>query len=171
MNLTIRWITIGLIWAGALIATYWNIDKIGLIMTEIEKEEVFRLDDSFWSYNSGNISKVLTKRDSLVLPIESIRLGLLSVENSLMALVSKHHFHEVQFESMPEQTGDVGIPINLYFEGPFKEILPWLSTLEQDFPYLPVRHVKITAIPFSKQSKYQFRLYFRYKLSNPEDTT
>lgn len=171
INLTIRWITIGLIWACLPIFTYWNFNKIGLIMATFEKEEVFRMDDNFWTQNSGNISKLLIKRDSLMLPIESIKLGLLSVENSLAALASKHNFSEVQIESMPEQAGAAGIPINLYFEGPFKEILPWLDALQNYFPYLPVKHVKIMAGPLSKQTKFQFRLYFKYKLSNPENRT
>jgi hypothetical protein len=167
LNLNIRWIAIGLMWAGTIFFTFWNINKIGLIMTEVEKDEVFRMDDIFWINNSKNISKVLAQRDSLRLPIESTKLGLFSVENSLTALALKHNFGEIQIESTPEQTGEVGIPIKLSFEGPFRGIISWLNALEHDFPYLPVRHAKITADPFSKQAKFQFWISFGYKLSNP----
>jgi len=164
LTLNIRWIAIGLLWAGTIFFTYWNINKIDLIMTEIEKEEIFQMDGIFWDYNSGSISKILAQRDSLTLPVESIRLGLFYVENSLTALALRHNFGEIKIESTPGQTGEVGIPINLYFEGPFREILAWLNTLEHDFPYLPVRHAKISADPFSKQAQFQFWLYLRYKL-------
>jgi hypothetical protein len=166
INLTIRWIAIGIIWSVVLFLTVWNMNKIDRIVAETEKEEVFRMDDIFWNYNSGNISKVLRQRDALTLPIDSVKLGLLSIENNLTALISKYHFNELQFESLPEQTDAVGIPITLSFEGSFEGILPWLNALENDLPYLPVRHLKITADPFSKQSKFQVWLNFRYKIKN-----
>jgi len=163
-NLTTRWIIIGLIWTCALILTYWNITKISLTLAEMEKEEIFRQDDLFWKYNSENIAIVLEKRDSFVLPIESIKFGLLSVENSLISLASKYKFNAVQVESVPGQTGDSSIMLSLYFEGPFEGILSWLETLQNELPYLPVRRLKITTDPFSKQAKFQLQLYFRYNI-------
>ncbi len=171
VNLTIRWIVIAVIWAGSLMITYWNINKISLISNEIEKEEVFKMDDIFWNYNSGNIFQILTKRDSLILPVESIKLGLLTVQNKLTRLAEKYDFNEIQIENNPEQTGGPGIPIKIHFEGPFKGILPWLSTMENDFPYLPVKHIKITADPVSKRAIFQIWLYLRYKFSDPDSET
>lgn len=170
-NLTIRWIIICLIWACPLILTHWNINKIAITMAEIEKEEIFRLDDLFWQNNSGNISNVLTKKDFLALPVGSINFGLLSVENSLKALASKHNFNEIQVESVPGQTSSSSTPLTLYFEGPFKGILPWLKTLQNELPYLMIRHVKITTDPFSKQAKFQLQLYFRYIINDSVNPT
>jgi hypothetical protein len=170
-NLKTRWIIICLIWACPLILTHWNINKIAVTMAEIEKENIFHLDDLFWKNNSENISKVLAKRDSLALPIESINFGLLSVENSLKALASKHKFNEVRLESVPGQTSDSSTPLTLYFEGPFQEILPWLKTLQNELPYLMIRHVKITTDPFSKRSKFQLQFYFRYIINDSANPT
>ena len=170
-NLKIRWIIICLIWACPLILTHWNINKIAVTMAEIEKEEIFRLDDLFWKNNSGNISKVLTKKDSLALPVESVNFGLLSVENSLKALASKHKFNEVQLESVPGQTSDSSTLLTLYFEGPFEGILPWLKTLQNELPYLMIRHVKITTDPFSKRAKYQLQFYLRYIINDSVNPT
>jgi hypothetical protein len=171
VNLTVRWIVIAVIWTGSLMLTYWNINKISLISNEIEKEEAFKMDDIFWNYNSGNISQILTKRDSLILPVESKRLGLLTVESKLIRLAKKYGFNEIQIENYPEQTGDLGIPIKIYFEGPFKSILPWLSTMENYFPYLPAKHIKITANPVSKRAIFQTWLYLRYKFSDSGNKT
>lgn len=170
-NLTIRWIIICLIWACPLILTHWNINKIAITMAEIEKEEIFRLDDLFWKNNSGNISNVSTKKDSLALPVESINFGLLSVENSLKTLASKHKFNEVQVESVPGQTSASSTPLTLYFEGPFEGILPWLKILQNELPYLMIRHVKITTDPFSKRAKFQLQLYFRYIINDSVNPT
>lgn len=170
-NLTIRWIVIFIIWTGATVLTFWNMHKIGLIVTEIQKEEVFRMDDIFWSTNAGNISKILSKKDSIMVPIDSIRLGFLSVENRLTELTLKHHFGEIKIESLSEQSSSNELPVKLYFEGQFKEILPWLKELKQNIPYLSTKHLRITAAPFSKQAKFQFLLNFKYRLSNPENET
>ncbi len=171
VNLTIRWIIIAVIWTGSLMLTYWNVNKISRISIEIEKEEVFKMDDLFWNYNSGNISQILTKRDSLILPVESIRLGLLTVRNKLTRMTTKYDFNEIQIENNPEQTGGPGIPIKIQFEGPFKSILPWLNALKIDFPYLVAKHVKITADPVSEQAIFQIWLYLRYKFSDSENAT
>ena len=170
-NLTTRWIIICLIWACPLIFTHWNINKIAITMAKIEKEEIFRLDDLFWKNNSGNISKVSTKKDSLALPVESINFGLLSIENSLKALASKHKFNEVQVENVPGQTSNSSIPLTLHFEGPFEGILPWLKILQNELPYLMIRHVKITTDPFSKRAKFQLQLYFRYIINDSVNPT
>ena len=129
------------------------------------------MDDIFWSTNAGNISNILAKRDSLMLPIESVRLGFLSVQNKLTELSLKHHFGEIQIESFPEQDSGNELPVKLYFQGPFNEILPWLSELKQNIPYISTKHLKITADPFSKQAKFQFLLNFKYRIYNPENET
>ena len=144
-NLTIRWIIICLIWACPLILTHWNINKIAITMAEIEKDEIVRLDDLFWKN--------------------------LSVENSLKVLASKHKFNEVQMESIPGQTSDSSTPLTLYFEGPIEGILPWLKNLENELPYLMIRHVKITTDPFSKRAKFQLQLYFRYIINDSVNPT
>jgi hypothetical protein len=166
-NLKKGWIIVCLIWACAPILTYWNIYRINIALANIEKEEVFRLDNQFWKYNSDNISKVSVKKESLILPVDSERLGLLSIENRLTDLISKYKFSGIELESMPAQTGDEGIPINLYFEGPFEGFFPWLHTLQNEHPYLQVKHLKLRTDPFSTRASFKFRIYFRYMVADP----
>jgi hypothetical protein len=166
-NLKKGWVIVCLIWACAPILTYWNIYKINHTLAAIEKEEIFRLDNQFWKYNSDNISKVSARKEALVLPVDSEKLGLLAVEDRLTVLISKYKFKSIELESIPPQTGDDGTHINLYFEGPFKGILPWLGALQNEHPYLQVKHLKITTGPFSKRASFKFRLFFRYMVPNP----
>jgi hypothetical protein len=65
----LTWVIVCLIWACAPILTYWNIYKINHTLAAIEKEEIFRLDNQFWKYNSDNISKVSARKEALVLPV------------------------------------------------------------------------------------------------------
>lgn len=170
-NLTLRWIIICLIWTGAVALTLWNNNRIAVIMTEIEKQEIFQKDNQFWQYNAENISKLLAKKDSLVLPIESIKLGLLSVENSLTLLALKYRFSEVRMENIPGKTDDSGMLLRLYFEGSFEGILSWIETLQNELPYLSVKNVSIKTDPFSKQAMFQFQLNFRYRIHNSVNPT
>jgi hypothetical protein len=164
-NLKKGWVIVCLIWACAPILTYYNIYKINIALAEIEKEEIFRLDNQFWKYNSDNINNVLARKEALELPVDSEKLGLLSIENHLTALILKHKFNNIELESMPAQAGGSGIPINLYFEGRFEGILPWLHTLQNEHPYLQVKHLKLSLDPFSTRASFKFRLYFRYMIS------
>lgn len=166
-NLKKGWVIVCLIWACAPILTYWNFNKINIALAEIEREEVFRLDNQFWEYNSDNISEVSAKKEALILAVDSQKLGLLAVEDRLTALISKNKFKGIELESTPAQTGEDGIHINLNFEGPFKGILPWLHAMQNEHPYLQVRHVKITTDPFSTRASFKFRLYFRYMVPDP----
>ena len=168
INLSTRWIIIGFIWSCVLILTYYNITKINVVLNEFEKEEVLRMDDIFWRRNSQNVTKLLRLKESFVLPVDSTKLGLLSVENSLISLASRHDLKEIIVESHPEQSNETGVPIDLYFKGSFNNILPWLESFEKDYPYLIVKHVKITEDPLVNRSVFKISLYFRYKLPDSD---
>jgi hypothetical protein len=164
-NLIIRWIIVCLAWAGVLFLTNWNSDSIAVIIQNEEKEEIFRMDALFWQYNAGKISEILARQETLILPVESLKLGLLKVEKQLTTLVGRYKFKEQLIESIPGEAERSGIPVRVNFEGAFDGIVPFLESLEKVCPYLPVRGVKVTTDPFSKIAKFQLQLFFRYRIS------
>lgn len=165
-TLTMRWIGVCIIWTAALALSYWNTSAVSDISMVREQEEIYRMDDVFWQYNSGKISRVLPQRDTMILPIESLRLGYLEVESNLQALSRRYRFEDILLEMSPNEATGTGIPIRIYFKGPFTGILPWLESLEKQFPFLPVTQVKITVDPLNEQTRYQVQVFFRYKISS-----
>jgi hypothetical protein len=162
-NLIIRWIAVCFIWLGALFLTSWNADTIAVIIQNAEKEEIYRMDARFWQYNAGKISEILARQETLILPIESLKLGLLKVEKQLTALLDRYKFEEQLIESLPGEAESSGIPVRVNFEGAVDGIAPFLESLGKAYPYLPIRSMKVTTDPFSKIAKFQLQLFFRYR--------
>jgi len=162
--LTKYWIAVVMIWTLALSLSFWNTSQISAILKDIELNEIYRMDDLFWQFNSGKISTVLPQRDSMILPIESLKLGYLVTEDSLRALIEQHGFEDVLLEMSPSEFNGEGVPIRVYFKGPFARVLPWLEALEKAFPYLAINQVKIFTDAVNQITRYQMELFFRYRI-------
>ena len=168
-HLTKYWIAVVMVWAVAVTLSFWNTSQISTILKDIELNEIYRMDDLFWQFNSGKISKVLPQRNSMILPIESLKLGYLVIEDSLRALIDPHDFEDVLLEMSPSEFTGEGVPIRVYFKGPFERILPWLAALENTFPYLTINQMKIFTDAVNQISRYQIDLFFRYRIITDAD--
>lgn len=169
-NLKNRWIIVGLLWLGALLLTYWNSNKIDLIIRDRETDEILQKDRDFWKNNSENIASILKKGASAYQNVVSAKLGLFSVENQLISLAEKYDLTEVKMDSQPDQGNELGIPVDLFFKGSFEGSLHWLSAFEKNYPYLSTRRLKIEIDQSTRQVKILISFYYRYKLSLLEDT-
>ena len=165
-----RWIIVGLVWLGALLLTYWNSNKIDLIIHDRDTEEILQQDRKFWKHHSENIADILKKGASAYQNVASAKLGLLSVENQLRSLAGKYGLSSIKMESQPDQGNEFGIPVDLFFKGSFEGAMHWLSAFEKDYPYLSTRRLKITIDERARQAVILLSFYYRYKLSFPEDT-
>jgi hypothetical protein len=165
-----RWIIVGLIWLGALLLTYWNSNKIDLIIRDRGTEEILQQDRKFWKHHSENIANILKKGASACQNVSSAKLGLLSVENQLRSLAGKHGLSSFKMESQPDQGNEFGIPVDLFFKGSFEGTMHWLNAFEKDYPYLSTRRLKITIDERARQAVILLSFYYRYKLSFPKDT-
>ncbi len=168
-KLTKYWAAVAMVWAVAVALSFWNTSQVSTILKDIELNEIHRMDDLFWQFNSGKISKVLPQRDSMILPIESLKLGYLVIEDNLRALIEQHDFEEVLLEMSPSEFNGQGVPIRVYFRGPFERILPWLEALEKTFPYLAINQMKIFTDAVNQITRYQIDLFFRYRILTGAD--
>jgi hypothetical protein len=168
-QLTKYWAAVAMVWAVVVALSFWNTSQISIILKDIELNEIYRMDDLFWQFNSGKISKVLPQRDSMILPIESLKLGYLVIEDNLRALIEQHDFDEVLLEMSPSEFNGQGVPIRVYFRGPFERILPWLEALEKTFPYLAINQMKIFTDAVNQITRYQIDLFFRYRILTRAD--
>jgi hypothetical protein len=156
-----RWVISGFIWAGVIFLTCWNISLMERIKSPAEKTEISRNEGQFLRYNSENISRVLKKKASFYQSVESLKLGILSVENQLNKLAAKYDLKGVRLETQPDEAGQEGVPVKLVFEGSFKRTLELLGVLEKDYPYLVINKMMIT--PYQLMNKAKFRVLFRYR--------
>ena len=160
---------VGLVWAGVLIINIWNIEKIDQIRKIRVQREIFLRDQQFWSNNAKNISQILQRHSAFTQNVESLKLGLLHLENNLKASALSLGLKEVEFISQPEMANEGIMPLKLFFQGTFKDASQWLDMLHKELPCLWIRNIKIALDPLSEQAKFQVSINFRYNLSVAEN--
>ncbi|MDX2447110.1 MAG: hypothetical protein QNK29_07935, partial [Desulfobacterales bacterium] len=85
-RLTRNWIAVGIIWGGALVMTYFNLQTIQQIRAKQEAIEFMQMDDTFLKNNFEKVTQMLKRRASLYKSIDSIQIELLSIENRIKSL-------------------------------------------------------------------------------------
>jgi hypothetical protein len=163
-----RWLIVGLVWAGVLIINFLNVEKIDQIQKTREQTEILLRDQQFWNHNVKNISQILQRYSLLTQNVESVKLGLLQLENNLKASALSLGLKDVEFISQPEMAGEGIIPLKLFFKGTFKDASQWLDDLQKELPCLWIRNIKIALDPLAEQAKFQVFINYRYNLSLAE---
>ena len=163
-----RWIMVGLVWAIVLMIDFWNIEKIDQVRELRAQREIFLRDQQFWNNNVKNISQILQRYSSFTQNVESLKLGLLQVENYLKASASSLGLKEVKFVSQTEVAGEGIVPIKLVFKGSFKAANQWLDKLQKDLPCVWIQNIKVSLDPLAELAAFQVSINYRYNLSLAE---
>lgn len=142
-QLTRNWVAVGIIWAGALILTYLNLQMVQQIKTKQVSIEAMFMDDAFLKKNFKKITQVLKQRSSLHKPIDSMQIEMLSLENRLRVLAQKEGLSEFGLSS--DQNSILGDRVSLEIQvtGTYRGLIFWLQSLETETPYLVVKNVKM----------------------------
>jgi len=156
-----RWAVAGLIWAGVIFLTWWNIDTMDRIRSPRERIEISHTEMQFVQYNSENISSVLKKKALFCQTVESLKLGCLSVESQLRSLATEYDLKEFKTEYQPGEDNQGSMPIKLSFKGSFKRSMKLLGVLQKDYPYLLIKQVEMK--PFELEDNIKFRILFNYR--------
>lgn len=162
-----RWIVVGLIWAAVIFLTCWNIKTMERVRSPAERLEISRNERQFLQYNWENISRVLKKRALFHQPVESLKLGLLSVENQLQGLVAKHDLKEFRTEFHPSKASQGSMPLKLTFKGSFERTLKLVGALQKDYHYLLIKQMKI--VPHQPEHNAEFQILFNYRYTDSSE--
>lgn len=167
-SLKTRWLITGFVWALAISLTFWNINKIESFEKAREKQEIYLIDEQFWSNNALNISQIMEKRASLIQEVESSKLGVFEFEKNLRGLALKLGLNTIKLISQTEIDQDGIVPLKISFQSNFKQALQWLDLLKIELPYAQIRDVKIVVNEPVKQTEFVVSIYYRYNLSSGE---
>jgi hypothetical protein len=159
---------VGLVWAGVLMIDLWNIEKMDQIREVRAQREIFLRDQQFWNNNVKNISQILHRYSSFTQSVESLKLGLLQLENNLKASALSLGLKEVKFISQAETAGEGIVPIKLVFIGAFKDASQWLDKIQRDLPCVYIQNIKVSLEPLAEQVKFQVSINYRYTISFAE---
>ncbi len=164
-----RWTIVCVVWIGALILTFVNNIQIDHIIVAREKAEILQKDQIFWNKNAENINNILKKWESAFQHVESLKLGLLSVENQLVALAGQKGLANVKISTRSDQGTEMGVPADISFKGPFNGAMKWLNTLEKDYPFLPLQRLAIKVDDAETKSEFNASFYYRYQIIGQEE--
>jgi Tfp pilus assembly protein PilN len=168
-RLTRNWIAVSIIWAGALIMTYLNLQTIQQIKAKQESIEFMHKDDAFLKSNFEKITQVLKQRASLHKPIDSIQIELLSLENRLKKLAQKQGLSEFLMASDQKVMQGDRIPLELHVTGTYRDLIFWLQTLETDASFLMVTGVKMAETKDREGYRFQVGIDFRFNITEGEN--
>jgi hypothetical protein len=157
-----RWILLLLIWLGVIYLSFANSETISAIVSNREKMEVLRLDREFWIEHSSNISRVLRQRKALNNEIESLNLGLVSLNGIINMLGDKYGLSELKLQIDPKGSQGNSIPVSLSFNSPLRNGIDALSTIQADYPFLSFQKVKILMEDKQNQAKFDLLINYRY---------
>ncbi len=170
-NLKRRWILAGLAWTGALLLVLVNSGLINQIMHARAKTYSLQKDAEFLKSHAEGISKVMEDRTGLRHPIETLSLGLLTLEGDLRSLAAAHNLIEVRIESTQDEDPGDRVPVKVSFEGELRKIMEWLEAASKNRPYLIVSGIELEANTPEARAKCNILLHYRYIVSSPEENT
>ena len=159
---------IGLAWTGVLLIHFLNIEKMDQIRDQREQGEILMRDQQFWNNNADNISQVLQRYSSFSQKVESLKLGLLRLEDHLRGSALNSGLKGVTFTRQPEIAAEGITPIKLSFIGTFAEAVRWLDMLQKDLPCLRIQDIKISLDPLAEQTTFQVSINYHYTVSDAE---
>ncbi len=168
-RLTRNWIAVSIIWAGALVMTYLNLQMIQQIRAEQESIEFMQMDNVFLKNNFEKVTQVLQRRASLHKPIDSIQIEMLSIENRLRLLAEKKNLSEIRLDRNQTAIQEDRIPLELSVTGTYRDLVFWLQTLETDAPFLVVTGIKMDEKRDGEGYRFQVGIDFRFTITEGEN--
>ncbi len=168
-RLTRNWIAVGIIWGGALVMTYFNLQTIRQIRAKQEAIEFMQMDETFLKNNFEKVTRVLKRRASLHKPIDSVQIELLSIENRLRSLSQKKGLSEILLNSDQSTMQGDRISLELYATGTYRDLVFWIQALEADAPFLVVTGVSMAENKDGEGFRFQVGIDFRFTIAEGEN--
>ena len=167
-RLSRNWLAVGVIWLGAWILTFMNLNTIQGIKNQQDMLEYQQMDDVFLRNNSEKIAQILKQRAALYKSIDSLQLALLWLENKLLSTTQNQDLTGFQMTSDPTSMQSDRISLGLQVHGRYQDLILWLQTLSSDFHYLTVTGVQMSESKDTQGYRFHVIIEFRYNLTGGE---
>jgi hypothetical protein len=163
------WVATAFIWLIAIGLTGWNLSTVDAVVLKRDQNERMRKEMAFQRQYIGKLESVRQTADTFFLPVDSVKLGFLSVQSHLQALSAVFGLENVKIARQTGPASDAQLPITVSFEGAFEGALQFLSSLKE-YPYLPITHTQIKVIADRGKAAVEIDLYFQFRLKQGVET-
>jgi hypothetical protein len=161
------WVPVGLVWATVVILTLWNFQKIDSILAAQAQARILQTEYTFQKQNSHKLDRVWDDHSKLILPVDSIHLGVLYVKSVFSDLCNALELSGMKMTVAPIQKESESILLNLAFTGSFETIMRFLSALDAH-RYLQDRQLVIKSDPVKGETYCELSLSLRCKVKARE---
>lgn len=159
-----KWILTGFLWFAVVLITLYNAQEINRMRLAREEMETLQMDEQFWKRHSESISGISAEGNRLFINIESVDLGILTINNLIKKLSSDLRLPPVTITMQPKTDSDGQLPFDIAFAGSFADAFRWFKTLKKEVPFLKAKNLKISIDPLSGKAATNGSFFFRYRI-------
>ncbi len=140
-----KWMIIGIIWTIPILITWFNINTVQKISKSRQQYKFLQQSKHYYKSNSEIIKSTIKQNENLYHNIESLQIGLLSVNDYLSNLSEKFDViipHKIEAETLNALNSNMGsIPVFFEITGSFSNLLKYLEHLEKDHTYIKIVNI------------------------------
>ena len=161
-----KWILTGFLWIAVGLITFYNSSEIKRLKLAREEIETLRMDEQFWKQHSESTAGITAEGNRLFLDVESVDLGLLTIDNHAKKLSSDLSLPPVIINKQPITASDGQVPVDISFTGSFADAFRLFKSLNNEMPFLKAVNLRISIDPVSNKAVTTGSYFFRYRIIN-----
>jgi len=161
-----KWILTAFVWSAVVLITWYNASEIRRLKLAREEMETLRMDEQFWQQHSESTAGISAEGNRLFLDVESVDLGLLTIDNLIKKLSSDRRLPPVTLNKQPVTASEGLVPVDISFTGSFADAFRWFQALNQEMPFLKAVNLKISIDPVFNKAVTTGSFSLRYRLKN-----
>jgi hypothetical protein len=166
-RLNAYWLTAAGLWMLAIGLTCWNLSTIEAVSMARDNGERLRNEVLFQRQYIGKLEAVRQTAETYALPVDSVQLGFLTVQQQLEALAAVFGLQKVKVARLVGQTDPEQWPLTVSFEGAFQGTAGFLQALRQ-YPYLNPQRLQVKIAEDSLRASTEIQLVFQFRLKPAE---
>lgn len=163
-----KWILTGILWSAVVLITWYNASEIKRLKLAREEMETLRMDEQFWQQHSESTAGISAEGNRLFLDIESVDLGLLTIDNRAKKLSSDLRLPPITLNRQAITASDGQMPVDISFTGSFADAFRWFQSLNKEMPFLKAVDLRISIDPISNKAVTNGSFFFRYRIVHGE---
>lgn len=159
-----KWLLLMVIWGGCFLLCFFIVGTINSILDSREKEEILQRDMVFWKRNADNISGVIKQQRLLSHEIDSLKLGIIFLNDIFNRLASDFDLTDLKVEMDSKQSQGDSLPVKVSFKCTLKNGLDTINKIHTEYTFTPFSSVKIEKSNAEKSAKFNILLNYKYHL-------
>ena len=128
--------------------------------------ETLRMDEQYWQQHSESTAGISAEGNRLFLDVESVDLGLLTIDSRIKKLSSDRHLPPVTLNRQPITASEGQAPVDISFTGSFSDAFRWFQALNKEMSFLQAINLRICIDPVSSKAVTNGSFSLRYRITH-----